>query len=129
MDDSEPAPPSLLKGDDQMLTALYEGIGDILEQGETVPEPRRTDVFITTTLLSPEVGRYTDDYGTQIGDTDHHALFHFDDQCKKPSHKGVGCEVCRASEKFMEAAPMTDSEAAEVQSQTEPIADGDAYMG
>ncbi|WP_199515483.1 patatin-like protein [Nucisporomicrobium flavum] len=79
-DPGEPAPPSLLRGDDQMLTALNSGIRAILRGQEEVPEPRRTDVFITTTLLAPEIGRFTDDYGTQIGDTDHHALFHFDER-------------------------------------------------
>ncbi|MEV4703369.1 patatin-like protein [Actinoplanes sp. NPDC049316] len=78
-DPGEPAPPSLLRGDDQMLTALNSGIRTILGGRATVAEPRRTDVFITTTLLSPEIGRFTDDYGTQIGDADHHALFHFDE--------------------------------------------------
>lgn len=43
--------------------------------------------------------------------------------------KALGCEVCRASEKFMSAAPMTDEAAADVQSETEPISDGEAYAG
>lgn len=43
--------------------------------------------------------------------------------------KALGCEVCRASEKFMQSAPMTDSGAAQVQSETEPISDGEAYAG
>ena len=82
-DPKEEAPPSLLKGDGQMLKALTVGIGDIIgarSGPETTksPEPRKTDVFITTTLLSPETRMFSDDYGTQIADTDHHGQFHFD---------------------------------------------------
>jgi patatin-related protein len=79
-DPNEEAPPSLLKGDQQMLAELNSGIALIL-RGEPMPAqglPRRTDVFITTTLLSPETSTFSDDYGTQITDTDHHGLFHFD---------------------------------------------------
>jgi hypothetical protein len=37
-------------------------------------------VFITTTLLSPETSSVTDDYGTQIDDSDHLGMFHFTEQ-------------------------------------------------
>lgn len=71
-------PPSLLKGDAHMLAALASGIDDIRRQPAapgTVTLP--TDVFITTTLLSPEHSRVTDDYGTELEDLDHHGQFHF----------------------------------------------------
>ena len=78
-DPREADPPSLLKGDGQLLTALTAGITTIVAgRGETA-SPRRTDVFITTTLLSPESSKFLDDYGTQIVDTDHHGQFHFDE--------------------------------------------------
>ena len=84
-DPAEQSPPSLLKGDGQMLAALNSGIARLLEQapspagtpGTVSSATPETDVFITTTLLSPETGRFTDDYGTEIEDTDHHGLFHF----------------------------------------------------
>lgn len=72
-------PPSLLQGDGQMLAELSKGIESIRAQQPTPwPNPdRKTDVFITTTLLSPEHSRFTDDYGTELEDTDHHGQFHF----------------------------------------------------
>ena len=78
-DPREEAPPSLLKGDAQMLTELNKGIGDIIGDHAAPEAPRMTDVFITTTLLSPETSKFADDYGTQITDTDHHGMFHFDE--------------------------------------------------
>ena len=76
-DPAEGSPPSLLKGDGQMLTALNDGISRLID-GQPIPRPPlATDVFITTTLLSPETSRFTDDYGTEIADTDHHGMFHF----------------------------------------------------
>lgn len=85
-DANEDSPPSLLKGDGQMLAELAKGIREIigdqqpLKESET-PHPRKgvrkTDVFITTTLLSPETSSFADDYGTQIDDSDHHGMFHF----------------------------------------------------
>jgi len=77
----------LLKGDAEMLTQLTKGIAQIVgDQSPMVeeredPHPRKglrkTDVFITATLLSPETSVATDDYGTQIDDSDHLGLFHF----------------------------------------------------
>jgi patatin-related protein len=82
-DPRQEAPPSLLKGDGQMLAALTRGIGHIIGDPapgvKKPPKPRETDAFITTTLLSPETRVFSDDYGTQIADTDHHAQFHFDE--------------------------------------------------
>jgi patatin-related protein len=74
-DPRRPDPPSLLRGDDFLLAKLTDAIRTIA--ADTVPDPRPTHVFITTTLLSAEVSRFTDNYGTLIGDADHHGLFHF----------------------------------------------------
>jgi patatin-related protein len=76
-DPNQSAPPSLLQGDGQLLCQLSNGIRGILGHTSGAPDPRPTDVFITTTLLSPELSRFTDDYGTSIDDADHHGLFHF----------------------------------------------------
>lgn len=79
-DPDQSAPPSLLQGDGQLLSQLSAGIRGILGQSAGAGKPRPTDVFITTTLLSPELSRFTDDYGTSIDDANHHGLFHFDTQ-------------------------------------------------
>ena len=76
-DPAESSPPSLLKGDGQMLVALRHGIRDLIAQKPLFARRPETDVYITTTLLSPETSRFSDDYGTEITDTDHHGLFHF----------------------------------------------------
>jgi patatin-related protein len=76
-DPRRPDPPSLLRGDEYLLGKLTAGIAAIA--GEPVADPRPTHVFITTTLLSPEISRFTDSYGTVIADADHHGLFHFTD--------------------------------------------------
>jgi patatin-related protein len=80
-DPRDQAPPSLLQGDGRMLVELKKGIDKI--GGAPVDrstDPPKTDVYITTTLLSAETRAISDDYGTQITDTDHHALFHFDEE-------------------------------------------------
>ncbi len=76
-DPNEPTPPSLLQGDGQLLRQLSAGIRRILGHTTSTENPRPTDVFITATLLTPELSRFTDDYGTSIDDADHHGLFHF----------------------------------------------------
>ncbi len=78
-DPKEQAPSSLLRGDGRMLAELTSGIRRLIGAAPPTGDPRRTDVYITTTLLSPESSRFADDYGTEIVDTDHHALFHFDE--------------------------------------------------
>lgn len=78
-DPKETAPASLLRGDGRLLPELIKGVQKIADGRATLSEPRRTDVFITTTLLSPELARFSDDYGTQITDTVHQATFHFDE--------------------------------------------------
>ena len=68
-DPREQDPPSLLRGDGQLLEALRGGIDAILGGSPPPKNPRPTDVFITTTLLSPEMSRFSDDYGTTVADT------------------------------------------------------------
>ncbi|GIH20264.1 patatin-like protein [Rugosimonospora africana] len=78
-DPRRPDPPSLLRGDDFLLAKLRDAIGTIAA-GTPPPDPRPTHVFITTTLLSAEMSRFTDNYGTLIVDADHHGLFHFTEE-------------------------------------------------
>lgn len=85
-DPQTPPTPSLLKGDEQLLTGLRTGLqqiaGDVAinpgspAYGNGEPAPP-TDVFITTTFLNGEPSRFVDDYGTLVYDVDHHGLFHF----------------------------------------------------
>ena len=59
-------PPSLLKGDGQLLAALRDGLGKLTAGGAGPGEgdpARETTVHITTTLLHGQNGRFTDDYG------------------------------------------------------------------
>ncbi len=79
-DPRQVAPPSLLKGDEQMLAELRSGIGKLLQRAPGPEAGRLTDVFVTTTLLTPETTRFSDDFGTQIVDADHHALFRFNER-------------------------------------------------
>ena len=73
-------PPSLLKGDGQLLAALRKGL-NALTGGNFGPaggnQGRETTVHITTTLLHGQNGQFTDDYGNSVGDSDNHGLFTF----------------------------------------------------
>ena len=73
-------PPSLLKGDGQLLAALRKGL-NALTGGNSGPaggnQARETTVHITTTLLHGQNGQFTDDYGNSVGDSDNHGLFTF----------------------------------------------------
>jgi Protein of unknown function (DUF3376)/Patatin-like phospholipase len=74
----KPPVPSLLKGDDQLLVRLRDGLRGVAESGSAAAAgPPPTDVFITTTFLDGEPSRFVDDYGTLVSDVDHHGLFHF----------------------------------------------------
>lgn len=100
-DPREQDPPSLLRGDGQLLEALRGGIETILGGSPPPENPRPTDVFITTTLLSPEMSRFTDDYGTTIADSDHHGLFRFDQyQLCDPAIVGPLALAARSSASF-----------------------------
>ena len=86
-DPSEKNPPSLLRGDARLLTSLRDGLArlsaaspvrvgdDHRSPGTLAEDPTR--VFITTTLLTGEDSRLTDEYGTLVRYTDHHGLFTF----------------------------------------------------
>jgi patatin-related protein len=73
---TEPAPVSLLQGDAVMLTGLTTAVEKLQDTGTNHTHPA-VDVFITTTLLSPETTTFTDDLGTQVRSPDHHGMFHF----------------------------------------------------
>jgi len=82
-DPGEPNPPSLMQGDKVLFSQLNRGISDFYEsapkdQARAAQGLARTTVFITTTMMSGETSRFTDDYGTLVPDVDHHGLFTFD---------------------------------------------------
>ncbi|BBX76058.1 patatin-like protein [Mycobacterium shinjukuense] len=75
--------PSLLYGDERMFARLAEQIPK-LETGPfppaAFPEAARTPsttLYITTTLLAGETGRFTDSFGTLVQDVDRRGLFTF----------------------------------------------------
>jgi predicted acylesterase/phospholipase RssA len=70
-------PASVLDGDKGLLAGLREGFQELCGQGLPPAPDDPTEVFITTTLLSGEPCRLTDEYGTLIHDVDHHGLFRF----------------------------------------------------
>ena len=77
---ADPNPPSLLKGDGQLLDALRKGLDDLTEGNSgpvSVNQARETTVHITTTLLHGQNGQFTDDYGNSVNDSDNHGLFTF----------------------------------------------------
>jgi predicted acylesterase/phospholipase RssA len=78
-DPSERNPPSLMQGDKVLFTQLAGGIKGFPPAGEAFAPvtPPDTTVFITTTMMSGETSRFTDDYGTVVPDVDHHGLFTF----------------------------------------------------
>ena len=83
-DPGEPNPPSLMQGDKVLFSQLNRGISDFYErapkdQARAAQGLVRTTVFITTTMMSGETSRFTDDYGTLVPDVDHHGLFTFDE--------------------------------------------------
>jgi patatin-related protein len=88
-DPRDKAPPSLMQGDKVLFTQLDNGIRDLYESrtseyrfpsADSGTAPPSTSVFITTTMMSGETSRFTDDYGTLVPDVDHHGLFTFDEQ-------------------------------------------------
>lgn len=76
-DPTDPQAPSLLQGDAQM----YAGLCTALQQLPKVARPSAkrisTTLFIPTTLLDGETGRFTDSYGTLLRDVNHRGLFRF----------------------------------------------------
>jgi patatin-related protein len=81
-DPGEPNPPSLMQGDKVLFSQLNRGIKDFWDNRSDrfkSQAPVSTTVFITTTMITGETSRFTDDYGTLVPDVDHHGLFTFDD--------------------------------------------------
>jgi patatin-related protein len=81
-DPGEPNPPSLMQGDKVLFSQLNTGIhvfyAEALRSKNAVPQgPASTTVFITTTMVTAETSRFTDDFGTLVPDVDHHGLFTF----------------------------------------------------
>ncbi len=89
-DPGEKNPPSLMQGDKVLFTGLDRGISDLYDNGRhdaALRPPDRapdTTVFITTTMMSGETSRFTDDYGTLVPDVDNHGLFTFGQQALAP---------------------------------------------
>jgi patatin-related protein len=88
-DPRDNAPPSLMQGDKVLFTQLNNGIRNLYGDGtskyrfpaaDSGTAPPGTSVFITTTMMSGETSRFTDDFGTLVPDVDHHGLFTFDEQ-------------------------------------------------
>lgn len=82
-DPGEKNPPSLMQGDKVLFNGLNQGISDLYRHGrqdKRLAPPGSaldTTVFITTTMMSGETSRFTDDYGTLVPNVDHHGLFTF----------------------------------------------------
>ena len=76
-DPSAKQPPSLLDGDNGLFAGLRAGFQNLAGKGLPPAPGDPTEVFITTTLLTGEPSRFTDEYGTLVRDTDHHGLFRF----------------------------------------------------
>ena len=75
--------PSLLYGDERMFAALEENLPK-LAIGPFPPVRHEdpawtppTTLYVTTTLLTGEVGRFTDSFGTVVQDVDRRGLFTF----------------------------------------------------
>ena len=64
----------------QAIAAMHQSRDNEAADGQSASDTRQTDVFITTTLLSAEINRFTDDFGTEITDANHHGQFHFNEQ-------------------------------------------------
>ena len=82
-DPGEPNPPSLMQGDKVLFSQLNSGLHNFYDEAlrsknATPQGPASTTVFITTTMITGETSRFTDDFGTLVPDVDHHGLFTFD---------------------------------------------------
>ena len=89
-DPGEKNPPSLMQGDKVLFAGLEQGISSLYDNGRHEPSLRppdqapRTTVLITTTMMSGETSRFTDDYGTLVPDVDNHGLFTFGQEALAP---------------------------------------------
>ena len=97
-DPGEKNPPSLMQGDKVLFTQLARGIEDFyrgrprdprLAPAASPAQPVDTTVFITTTMMSGEASRFTDDYGTVVPDVDHHGLFTFHQEDLTPDARDM----------------------------------------
>lgn len=79
-DPRDKSTPSLLYGDERMYADLAAEIPE-LAKGPFPPEagakPPSTTLYVTTTLLTGETGRFTDAYGTLVQDVDRRGIFTF----------------------------------------------------
>jgi len=93
---------SLLYGDKGLLQGLRTGLGKLAGAGPGNPaaDEDPTRVFITTTLLTGEASRFTDEYGTLVRDTDHHGLFSFTSAQLTPGNVPALALAARCSASF-----------------------------
>jgi hypothetical protein len=101
-DPGEPNPPSLMQGDKVLFSQLNNGIHDFYDaalksKNAAPPRPASTTVFITTTMITGETSRFTDDFGTLVPDVDHHGLFTFDEQALGAGGKPALTELALAA--------------------------------
>jgi patatin-related protein len=97
-------PPSLLKGDAQLLAALRNGLNALTEGNSgpvSVDLARETTVHITTTLLHGQNGQFADDCGNSVNDSDNHGLFTFTvEDLVAPGVTGALALAARSSASF-----------------------------
>ena len=97
-------PPSLLKGDGQLLAVLRNGLNALTEGNSgpvSVNLARETTVHITTTLLHGQNGQFVDDYGNSVNDSDNHGLFTFTaEDLVAPGVTGALALAARSSASF-----------------------------
>ena len=77
---SEKDVPSLMYGDRHLYAKLRERLRDITRSrdAEAAAVPSRTTLYVTTTMLTGESSRFSDSLGTQVQDTEHRAVFTFE---------------------------------------------------
>ncbi|MGB9302694.1 MAG: patatin-like protein, partial [Mycobacterium sp.] len=82
-DPTDKSTPSLMYGDERMFAVLAEQLPK-LDPGPFPPaafpenaRTRSTTLYVTTTLLTGETGRFTDSFGTLVQDVDRRGLFTF----------------------------------------------------
>ncbi|MCZ4125232.1 patatin-like protein [Streptomyces sp. H39-S7] len=85
-DPKEKNPPSLMYGNGVLLKDLRKGLAGLRKSDTGYQHPTKdpqagppTRLFITTTLLTGETSRFTDAFGTQVQDVDHHGLIEFNE--------------------------------------------------
>ncbi len=101
-DPADKQPASLLYGDKVLLQGLRSGLAKLAgpPPGNPGAGEDPTQVFITTTLLTGEASRFTDEYGTLVRDTDHHGLFRFTSERLTPDNVPALALAARCSASF-----------------------------